>query len=144
MKMKFLKKRARKVMETGAESLQAGVEGTARAAGKAATRARVAAGAAGAMAAVGTGLAARKVKIRSWPIHKTRKAIATVKGVAKTAGKAALAAGLAARWRRHRARDRAAPGPALQRVRPRTASAWSPKYSTTSRLQEGLRRTLAR
>jgi hypothetical protein len=55
----------------------------------------VAVGAAGALAAVGVGLAARKIK-KAVVRRKVRKTLEGAREVAKTAGRAALAAGLTA------------------------------------------------
>ena len=93
IKTKVLKKRGRKLMQAGAESLRSGAETTARAARSTATRARIAAGAVGAMAAMGAGLAARKVR-KIVVRRKVRNAMASAGEVAKIAGKAALATGL--------------------------------------------------
>ena len=95
IKMKVLKKRGRKLVRASAASLQSGAETSARVARSGATRARVAAGAAGAMAVMGAGLAARKVR-KMVARRKVRKALTGAREVATMAGKAALAAGVVA------------------------------------------------
>jgi phosphate/sulfate permease len=92
---KVLKKRGRKLVRAGAASLQSGAETSARAVRSGATRARLAAGAAGALAVMGAGLAARKVR-KVIVRRKVRKAMAGAREVATMAGKAALAAGVVA------------------------------------------------